>query len=59
MLIHELGFREEITWNENDEKDMQLLRKLMKFAKEHTADQLKTIEKWREDTKPELNDFKE
>jgi hypothetical protein len=59
MLIHELGFREEKMWNEDDEKDNELLGKIMKFAKEHTDNQMKTIERWKEDSKPEVDDLKE
>lgn len=51
MLITDLGFRESKMWNEDDEKDNELLDKLMKFAKEHTANQMKTIERWKEDQK--------
>ena len=51
MLITDLGFREDKMWDENNEKDNELLGKLMKFAKEHTANQMKTIERWKEDQK--------
>ncbi len=51
MLITELGYRENKMWDENDEKDNEILNKLLKFAKEHTENQMKTIERWKEDTK--------
>jgi hypothetical protein len=40
-LIHELGFREDKTWNEESEEDNKLLAKLTRLVKEHTKDQLK------------------
>jgi hypothetical protein len=49
-LITELGYRENKAWDETDDKDNEILNKLMKLAKEHTEHQMKTIEKWKDDT---------
>jgi hypothetical protein len=55
-LIHELGFRENKFWNENDEKDNELLNKIHKFALEHSKNQLETIEKFIDDDRPFYSD---
>ena len=52
MLITDLGFREDKMWDESNEEDNILLAKLMKFAKEHTDNQLKSIERWKKDGEP-------
>ncbi len=57
-LITELGYRENKSWDENDEKDNEILIKLMKLAKEHTDNQMKTIKRFEEDSKPKDNDTK-
>lgn len=51
MLITELGYRENKMWDENNEKDNEILNKLLRFAKKHTEDQMKTIEEWKKDFK--------
>jgi len=49
-LITELGFRENKSWDEEDEKDNALLLKLTKLANEHTDNQVKTLRNWEDDT---------
>ena len=52
MLITKLGYRESKMWDENDEKDNEILKILLSFATEHTKNQMRDIKEWEEDGKP-------
>ncbi len=55
FLIHsltELGFRENKTWDENNEEDNKLLLKIFDLAREHTKHQIRNIEQWEADGRP-------
>ncbi len=43
MLLTELGFRENKMWDERDEKEQEVLAKLIAFAEKHTDSQLREI----------------
>jgi SOS-response transcriptional repressor LexA len=51
-VIHELGAREELVWDETNPRDIELMKLLDDKTKELTDKILNNIKEWEEDGKP-------